>query len=135
MAKKSLILLMLFINICCYSQVNTTIKKLETEHQKCLDKGESMLNCTLVFYNLMDDLLNVTYKEIRLKLNKTDQQKLKELQLSWLKKRDAYFKQVEKKTTKLLEGDNSSQDFRMICTNSNAVFVKDRIIELEKIYK
>nr|WP_294927226.1 hypothetical protein [uncultured Flavobacterium sp.] len=35
---------------------------------------------------------------------------------------------------KKLDDENQSQDYRMICTNKNALFVKDRVLELEKVY-
>lgn len=54
--------------------------------------------------------------------------------MAWLKERDLYFKKVAAKTSLDLDGDDSSQDYRMICTHENALFVKDRIIELEKAY-
>nr|WP_254921206.1 lysozyme inhibitor LprI family protein [Flavobacterium sp. ov086] len=92
------------------------------------------MNCTFEYYNKMDNLLNITYKKIRTTLSKSEQEKLKNQQLFWLKKRDLYFKKIEAETTKELDGENSSQDFRMICSHENALFVEDRIIELEKIY-
>lgn len=136
MNKKLILIFICFINICCYSQVIKTINKLDVEHKKCLDNVENnMANCTLEFYTKMDDLLNTTYKKIKLQLSKNDQQKLKELQILWLKKRDQYFKKIETETKEELDGDNTSQDYRMICAHENAIFVKNRIIELEKIYR
>ncbi|SNR80414.1 lysozyme inhibitor LprI family protein [Flavobacterium sp. ov086] len=135
MNKKHLLILVLLISFFSYSQENKTIQKLNTELQKCLDDTENnMMNCTFEYYNKMDNLLNITYKKIRTTLSKSEQEKLKNQQLFWLKKRDLYFKKIEAETTKELDGENSSQDFRMICSHENALFVEDRIIELEKIY-
>jgi len=135
MNKKHLLILVLLISFFSYSQENKTIQKLNTELQKCLDDTENnMMNCTFEYYNKMDNLLNITYKKIRTTLSKSEQEKLKNQQLLWLKKRDLYFKKIEAETTKELDGENSSQDFRMICSHENALFVEDRIIELEKIY-
>ena len=135
MNKKLLLIFICFINLCCYSQANKAINKLDIEHKKCLDNVENnMANCTFEFYTKMDDLLNITYKKIKIQLSKSDQQKLKELQILWLKKRDQYFKKIAKETKEELDGDNTSQDYRMICVHENAIFVKDRILELEKIY-
>ena len=72
---------------------NKTIQKLDTELQNCLDNTQNnMLNCTLEYYNKIDNQLNITYKKIKSKLSKTEQEKLKSKQLAWLKKRDLYFK-------------------------------------------
>lgn len=135
MTKKNLIYLLFLISFNFYSQKNKAIQKLDTELQKCLDDTKNnMLNCTLEYYNKIDEQLNVIYKKVRTKLNKTEQEKLKKQQLSWLKKRDLYFKKVAAETSSDLEGDHSSQDYRMICSHENALFVIDRIIELEKTY-
>lgn len=111
------------------------IQKLDTELQNCLDNTQNnMLNCTQVYYNKIDEQLNVTYKKIRATLSKPEQEKLKSQQLAWLKKRDKYFKKTETETAKKLGNENQSQDYRMICIHENALFVKDRIVELEKVH-
>ncbi|PWA04643.1 lysozyme inhibitor LprI family protein [Flavobacterium psychrotolerans] len=136
MNKKIIFIVTFFNCLTCFSQIAKTINKLDIEHQKCLDNvNNNMANCTFEFYTKMDNLLNTTYKSIKLKLNKTEQQKLKKMQIVWLKKRVEYFKKTEKETAEELDGDNSSQDYKMICTNENAIFVKNRIIELDKIYR
>ncbi len=135
MNKTHLLLFLFLISFYSYSQTNKTIKKLDTELQKCLDDTQNnMMNCTQVYYNKIDDLLNITYKNIRTKLSKPEQDKLKSQQLAWLKKRDQYFTKVKTDTAKQLDGEKESQDYRMICTHENALFVKDRIIELESVY-
>lgn len=93
-----------------------------------------MLNCTLEYYSKIDVELNIAYKKIRTKLSKPEQKKLKSQQLAWLKKRDLYFKKITVETSSDLDGDHSSQDYRMICSHENGLFVKDKIIELEKAY-
>lgn len=135
MHKDLLPFLLFLISFNSYSQENKMIQKLDTELQNCLDNTQNnMLNCTQVYYNKIDEQLNVTYKKIRATLSKPEQEKLKSQQLAWLKKRDLYFKKVAAKTSSDLDGDNSSQDYRMICIHENALFVKDRIIELEKVH-
>ncbi len=135
MYKTILYFLLFLIGLNSYSQENKTIQKLDKELQKCLDNTQNnMLNCTLEYYNKIDNQLNVSYKRIRATLSKPEQEKLKSQQLAWLKERDLYFKKVAAKTSSDLDGDNSSQDYRMICTHKNALFVKDRVLELEKVY-
>ena len=135
MNKKHLFFLLFLISLSAYSQKNETIQKLDKELQKCLDDTQNnMLNCTLEYYTKIDKQLNITYKKIRATLSHSHQEKLKNQQLGWLKKRDQYFKKIEAETAKELDGENASQDYRMICSHKNALFVRDRIIELEKIY-
>ena len=135
MKKTHLIFILFLIVLNSHSQENKRIQKLDTELQKCLDNTQNnMLNCTLEYDTKIDDQLNVTYKKIRVTLSQSDQEKLKNKQLAWLKKRDQYFKKVQIETAKELDGENASQDYRMICSHKNVLFVRDRIIELEKIY-
>jgi len=135
MKKEHVIFILFLISFYSYSQENKAIQKLDTELQKCLDDTQNnMLNCTLEYYTKIDEQLNITYKKIKATLSKTEQEKLKNQQLAWLKKRDQYFKKVKIETAKELDGENASQDYRMICSHKNALFVRDRIIELEKIY-
>lgn len=135
MYKTILYFLLFLIGLNSYSQENKTIQKLDKELQKCLDNTQNnMLNCTLEYYNKIDQQLNIIYKKIRATLSKPEQEKLKSQQLAWLKERDLYFKKVAAKTSSDLDGDNSSQDYRMMCTHKNALFVKDRVLELEKVY-
>jgi uncharacterized protein YecT (DUF1311 family) len=135
MINKIFILLLFIICFNSYSQENKAIQKLDTELQKCLDDTQNnMLNCTLEYYTKIDEQLNITYKKIRASLSKPEQENLKNKQLAWLKKRDQYFKKVKAETAKELDGEHESQDYRMICAHQNALFVRDRIIELEKLY-
>lgn len=132
---KYILFILFLISFHSYSQENKAIQKLDTELQKCLDDTQNnMLNCTLEYYTKIDEQLNRTYKKIRTNLSKPEQEKLKTQQLAWLKKRDQYFKNVKAETAKELDGENASQDYRMICSHKNALFVRDRIIELEKTY-
>ncbi|QBZ96960.1 hypothetical protein GS03_00445 [Flavobacterium sangjuense] len=115
----------------CQSQTIKTLNKIKTDHQSCLDKGDYMLGCSLDYYKKTDSLLNVVYNKIRLKLNTTEKRKFKNEQLGWLKKKDSYFRKVEK-NTKNEVGDIIGSDLRMIITDKEADFVFDRVEELIK---
>ena len=134
MKKAHLIFILFLISFYSYSQENKAIQKLGAEVQKCLDTGNNMLNCTIEYYTKIDEQLNITYNKIRASLSKPEQENLKNKQLAWLKKRDQYFKKVKAETAKELDGENQSQDYRMICSHKNALFVRDRVSELEKTY-
>ena len=115
----------------CQSQTITTLNKIKRDHQNCLDKGGYMLGCSLDYYKKTDSLLNVVYTKIRLKLNPTKRVKFKNEQLGWLKKRDLYFRKVEK-NTKNEVGEIIGNDLRMIITDKEADFVFYRVEELVK---
>ena len=111
-----------------YGQTLELIKKIEVEHQNCLDNQAWMLGCSIKYNKQMDSLLNIVYNKKRQLLNKEDKLKLKEEQLAWLKKRDANTKKVSTKIK--TETDIIGSDFQMIITDEEANFVKKRVIYL-----
>jgi uncharacterized protein YecT (DUF1311 family) len=128
---KKLLLAFFFISInVSYSQSLELIKKLEIEHQNCLDNQAWMLGCSIKYNKQMDSLLNIVYNKKRQLLNKEEKLKLKEEQLVWLKKRDANTKKVSTKIK--TDTDIIGSDLQMIITDEEANFVKKRVIYLIK---
>jgi uncharacterized protein YecT (DUF1311 family) len=128
---KKFLLVFFFMSInASYSQTLELIKKLEAEHQNCLDNQTWMLGCSIKYNKQMDSLLNVVYNKKRQLLNKEERLKLKEEQLAWLKKRDANTKKVSTKIK--TETDIIGSDLQMIITDEEANFVKKRVIYLIK---
>jgi uncharacterized protein YecT (DUF1311 family) len=130
MRKKFLPLFFILSINMSYGQTLELIKKLEIEHQNCLDKQAWMLGCSIKYNKQMDSLLNVVYNKKRQLLNKEEKLKLKEEQLAWLKKRDANTKKVSTKIR--TETDIIGADLEMIITDEEANFVKKRVIYLIK---
>lgn len=128
------ILLIIFCFTCLtgFSQTLKTIDSLQTQYQLCLDKGENMLGCSKMFYYQMDSLLNLRYKKLRLTCDSIQKENLKDEQLEWLAKRDKQFIKNQKHTNKEAKKDgyDGGQDERMILTDTNAMFVKQRVVEL-----
>jgi uncharacterized protein YecT (DUF1311 family) len=115
-----------------FSQTKNTVDSLQNEEQKCLDKGQYMLGCSLNFYNQMDSLLNVVYFKLYHSLDTSNQGKLKKEQKLWLTKRDKIFKLNAQKTHEeaVKDGFDGGQDERMILADKNATVVKQRVLEL-----
>jgi uncharacterized protein YecT (DUF1311 family) len=115
-----------------FAQSIKTIDSLAIRYQICLDKGEFMYDCSNFFYNQMDSLLNLRYKQLRALCDAVQLENLKDDQLDWLSKRDKQFiknqKQVNKAAKK--DGYEGGQDEAMILMDINAKFVKNRVIEL-----
>jgi uncharacterized protein YecT (DUF1311 family) len=131
MIKKALIILFISIGFNCNSQTMKTIEQFENRYQDCLDSGKNMKNCSIKYYNQSDSLLNVAYKRLKAKLNATEQTKLKNEQLSWLKKRDLYFKKA------YLEAKNEGpfpeqDDLEMVYIDKKSEFVMDRVKQIIK---
>lgn len=131
MIKKTLIIIFIAIGFSCSSQTLKTIEKFENKHQDCLDSGINMKGCSIKYYNQSDSLLNVAYKRLRAEISVTEQAKLKNEQLSWLKKRDSYFKKayLEAKS----EGPfPDPDDLEMVYIDKKSEFVMNRVKELIK---
>lgn len=127
-----LIIISIFTCLTGFSQTAKTIDSLESQHQSCLDKGEFMLGCTERFYFQMDSLLNVLYKKLRSKCDSIQKENLKDEQLQWLSKRDKQFRENQKQVHKEAKekGYDGGEIETMILIDKNAMFVKERVIEL-----
>ncbi|GAA4165426.1 hypothetical protein GCM10022217_37640 [Chryseobacterium ginsenosidimutans] len=130
MIKKTLLVIILISTwSSCNSQTLKTIEQFENKHQDCLDTGINMKNCSAKYYNQSDSLLNIVYKKLKANLNSTEQTKLKNEQLYWLKKRDSYFKKA------YLEAKNEGpfpepDDLEMVYLDKKSNFIMDRVKEL-----
>jgi len=102
------------------------IQQLDTIYQHCLDKGQNMYGCTITYYNVLDSCLNVAYKQLRNKLDKTQQLTLQQEELSWLKTRDQKFKSIDK------NNNYPGQDGEMMKQNQKDAIVKERVLQLIK---
>jgi uncharacterized protein YecT (DUF1311 family) len=89
---KYLLTLIIFSGFYCIGQTVSSITKIETSYQNCLEKGINKKGCSYKFYKQVDSLLNATYKNLTLKLNAQRIKELKMDQKIWLLKRDIYFK-------------------------------------------
>jgi uncharacterized protein YecT (DUF1311 family) len=102
------------------------VQQLATTYQQCLDKGENMYGCAVVYYTQLDSCLNLAYKQLRNKLDKNQQVTLKLEELSWLKTRDQKFKTIEQTNT--VQG----RDGDMIVQDKKDAIVKERVLQLIK---
>lgn len=132
MIQKTILLLFILVSFHSNSQTLKTVAKLETVHQKCLDTGVGMRNCSYKYLNQSDSLLNVAYKNLRLKLNPEEKEKLKKEQLIWLKKCDQYFKKAYSDTKRKGYFEEGSLDFDMVVFDLQADYVFVRVKELIK---
>ncbi len=114
------------------SQTVKTVDSLENQYHECLDKGEFMLGCSQKFYIQMDSLLNVQYKKLKTQCDSVQSANLKADLLKWLAIRDKQFEYNKQQVHKeALEGAyKGGQDETMILTDKNALFLRDRVIEL-----
>ncbi|WP_300570454.1 lysozyme inhibitor LprI family protein [Flavobacterium sp.] len=113
------------------SQTLKTVKELEKVEQKCLDKGDDGLACSLDYYKKMDALLNEVYNKLRANLSTDEKAKLKKEQQLWLKERDKYTKEQYDETSKIL-GTTKGDDFKTVLKHAEAEFVKERVKVLIK---
>ncbi|KQB37126.1 lysozyme inhibitor LprI family protein [Flavobacterium aquidurense] len=132
MIQKSILLFVVLFSFNCNAQTIETINKLKNRYHHCLDSGSGMKDCSIEYYNQSDSLLNVSYKNLKLKLSSKEQSKLKKEQLDWLKKRDTYFEKVYSDTKKEGHFIEGSSDFDMVVFDEKANYVFARVKELIK---
>lgn len=128
MKQTGITFLITLFSIFTFSVQAQTLKELtdtDEKYQTCLDKGVMMLSCSQDYYSQMDSLLNLSYNKLRRPLSQAERTTLKSEQLTWLRKRDAHFKKVDKK----YEGFGGN-DGIMMATNEKALFVRKRVEEL-----
>jgi uncharacterized protein YecT (DUF1311 family) len=128
--KLTVTLFLFFVSVHALAQTNDDVNMLQQRYQKCLDSGQAMRNCALVFFNQMDSLLNLAYNQLRSNSDSIQKNNLKDDQKDWLMSRDNYFK----KTKADLKGKakTMTQDAEMMMHDKNAAFVKTRVLELIK---
>ncbi|QGK74561.1 lysozyme inhibitor LprI family protein [Flavobacterium sp. SLB02] len=132
MIQKSALLFFILVVFQSNAQTMETVNKVKTSYQSCLNNGSGMKNCAIEYYNQSDSLLNVVYKNLKLKLSSKEQSKLKKEQLDWIKKRDLYFEKVYSDTKKEGHFIEGSSDFDMVVFDEKANYVFARVKELIK---
>lgn len=113
----------LFSGLYGNCQTSSSVEKIETSYQTCLDKGKNMKACAYKFYIQADSLLNATYKKLKLKLNTQEFNQVKKEQQMWLLKRDIYFKVAYDEVKAQKEIVEGTEDFTMIYTDKKSQFV------------
>lgn len=132
MIQKSAFVFFILVAFQCNAQTMETVNKLRNDYQTCLNSGSGMKNCSIEYYNQSDSLLNVAYKNLKLKLSSKEQSRLKKEQLDWVKKRDLYFEKVYSDTKKEGHFIEGSSDFDMVVFDEKANYVFTRVKELIK---
>ena len=130
MQKKIILIAIITFTFSGYSQTLKQVVELQDKYQKCLDSGNGMKECSKRFYSTSDSLLNVSYKNLKIKLNLTEQNTLRNEQRTWLKNRDSYFDKAYDETVKDYGNFPESQDFKMILIDKQSDFVIRRVKEL-----
>lgn len=106
------------------------ISNFETEYQACLDKGIDMQGCSVSYYQKSDSLLNVVYKQLKLKLNLQEQSVLRSEQKKWLVYRDIYFKKAYLEAKKENGDSDKGHNFIMFLYDKKMNYVLNRVKEL-----
>jgi len=132
MIQKSVLVIVVLFSFHCNAQTMETVNQLKSSYQHCLNSGNGMKNCSIEYYNQSDSLLNISYKNLKLKLSSKEQSKLKKEQLDWIKKRDLYFEKVYSDTKKEGHFTEGSSDFDMVVFDEKANYIFARVKELIK---
>ncbi|PWA06574.1 hypothetical protein [Flavobacterium psychrotolerans] len=133
--KKIILLFLIFMSCKSERDFNFEIEQLSEKHQKCLDSGKNMMNCSRQFHFEMNHMLKIVLKECRISLNKTEQESLEREQLLWSKKREQYITEQNQEFNDKIKSEEWGQDMYMAVYQNDADFVKARVLELIKRMK
>ena len=75
----------------------------------------------------MDSILNDVYNNLIGTLGATDKTALKSQQLAWLKKRNTFFKNQDKRFQNKYKKGEWGEDMEMITYDDKANFIKERV--------
>ena len=121
-----------FLTFTGQAQTLEELTTIDNNYKACLGRGTNMLGCSQLYYSQMDSLLNVVYNKLRRPLDQSGKAALKNEQLKWLGKRDAYFKKIDKEHAAENSNGFAGNNSRMITIADKAKFVRERVEELIK---
>jgi Leucine-rich repeat (LRR) protein len=130
--KLFILIIFLFITNSAFSQLEKTIDSLQKIEKACLDNGRNMPYCSYVYMQEMDSLLNLVYSNLKSSLDSIEQKNLKIDELNWIKKKDLYFKEIDKEYTDNLKSGDWGKDMRMVSYQEKSDFIEKRVLVLIK---
>lgn len=131
--KQPLLITALFIfAFSVEAQTFEDLKKIDTKHQTCLDKGTRMLACSQSYYSKLNSLLNATYNKALGTLDSSGKAVLKKEQEKWLNKKEVYFQKIDENYATEITHLGAGNDKRMMIMDEKAQFVRERVEELLK---
>ncbi|WP_298737186.1 lysozyme inhibitor LprI family protein [uncultured Chitinophaga sp.] len=133
--RKLLLFLSLLVGVRTFAQTRrAAVDSLEMNYQLCLAQSRYTYGCALEYYQKMDSMLDIVYRQLYASLDTTRRRNLKVDQSGWLERKASYFKlldtRVEKFRTKTLAG----LDDQAISTDQKAAYIKERVTALIKNY-
>jgi uncharacterized protein YecT (DUF1311 family) len=112
------------------AQTHNQINLLSQKYTDSLEAGHNPLDHSIRYYKQMDSFLNVAYSNLLSRLSIKGKDSLKSKQLSWLRKRNSYFKKLDKEFKTKLENGELELFHEFIYLTSRTLYVKDRVEEL-----
>lgn len=125
----SVVALMFLLGSHCFGQTRTEVDRLYQYCQQCLDNTGQTAKCQSILYSRLDSVLNVVYHNLMQSLSDEGQKTaLKDEQIAWLKKRDAFFTKIKKETAEKTEPDTEIYDTQVLEKENE--YVRSRILDL-----
>ena len=130
-----LLFLSLMIGVETYAQTKrSVIDSLERNYQRCLTKGQYMYGCALEYYQQMDSMLDIVYRQLYSNLDTSRRKYLKVEQVQWKEKKESYFKLLDTRVEKLRKKTLAGLDDQFIATDQKAAYIKERVTALIKSF-
>lgn len=123
---------LLLCNVAFSQKYGKTIDSLKQSEKVCLDKGWRMPACAYQYYIAIDSLLNDVYYKLQQSLNTDGKIELRNEQRLWLKKREVFFKEQDKRFQDSLHAGAYGPEMRVIPMGAKANFIEARVLMLVK---
>ncbi len=133
--RKLLLFLSLLMGIQTFAQTKrTVIDSLERNYQRCLSKSQYMYGCALEYYQQMDSMLDIVYRQLYTSLDTSRRRNLKVEQVLWQERRASYFKLLDTRVEKVRAKTLAGLDDQAIATDQKAAYIKERVTALIKSF-
>jgi uncharacterized protein YecT (DUF1311 family) len=115
------------------AQIDKAIATVDEAFHNCVANYKNdLLDCSHEYYDRLDSLLNLVYKQERAKLTSLGKDQLRKSQLAWLKRRDQFFQTVDDEYWELDKKGEAGTATRANAIMGKAEFVRKRVLALTK---
>jgi uncharacterized protein YecT (DUF1311 family) len=133
--RKLLLFLSLMVGVKSFAQNRrAVIDSLERNYQRCLTQSRYTYGCALEYYQQMDSMLDIVYRQLYTSLDTSRRRNLKVEQGLWQEKKESYFRLLDTRVEKFRSKTLAGLDDQAIATDHKAAYIKERVTALIKSF-
>lgn len=133
--RKLLLFLSLMVGVQTFAQTKrAVVDSLEKGYQRCLAQTRYTYGCALEYYQQMDSMLDIVYRQLYSRLDTSRRRNLKVEQGLWIEKKESYFKLLDTRVEKFRSKTLAGLDDQAIATDQKAAYIKERVTALIKSF-